>query len=80
MLSRILKRSGCEITFTSDKEIGFDGGHFTGTITLNKPFMVTWKMKNGFISLDVPIAKGKTSSEFKKVGALLDFLKRRLLN
>jgi len=80
MISRILVRAGCEITSVSDNEVGFDGGHFSGTITLHKPFMVTWKMKKGFVSLDVPSANGKTSAEFKKIDALLDFLKRRLLN
>jgi len=80
MISRILVRAGCEITATSETEVGFDGGHFKGTITLTKPFMVTWTMKKGFVSLDVPSANGKSSAEFKKIDSLLDFLKRRLLN
>ena len=80
MVSRILERHGCEITSISDLEISFDKIHFYGIITLKKPFTVTWKMKKGFVSLDVPCANGKTSSQFKKIESMLDFLKRRLLN
>ena len=46
---------------------------------VKKCHRVRWRMKQGYYLFDVPFAPGFTSSEFNRVGDLLDFLQRRLV-
>lgn len=82
-LATLFVKQFTKFGFDSQEEsdrVTFESRALRGDVTLNKPFTVTWKTKRGFEILDHPIAKGTTTAYFKKVGDLLDFLRRTILH
>jgi hypothetical protein len=76
---RVFTKSGFDSQEEGDR-VTFESRALRGDVTLKKPFVVSWKTKKGFEIADHPIAKGMTTAYFKKVGDLLDFLKRSILH
>lgn len=61
--------------------ITFDNHYMRGLVTLDKEsklFKIKWTCKPGYVILDVPIARGSSSVEYKKPQDLLNFIQRRL--
>lgn len=78
VIAGTFRRQGWEAKESPDL-VEFDNPCVRGTVTLKKPFTVTWKCKKGFEILDVPLSAGNTSAQFPNLGRLFDFLQRRLL-
>ena len=58
----------------------FENWYMRGMVTFSKPFFkIKWDCKKGYEIFDVPTAPGGTTSQFKNVKDLLDFLQRRLV-
>jgi hypothetical protein len=82
-LGKFFTRVFCKFGFDSQEEsdrVTFESQALRGEVTLKKPFAVSWKTKRGFEIADHPIANGTTTAYFKKVGDLLDFLRRSILH
>jgi len=82
-LGKLFTRVFCKFGFDSQEEtdrVTFESQALRGEVTLKKPFTVIWKTKRGYEVIDLPLANGNSSAQFKKVGDCLDFLTKYILH
>jgi hypothetical protein len=83
MFAGMLRKQGYDvIEYECFEIVEFSNFVLEGMIQFDKVrkvHRVRWKCKKGYCIFDVPMAPGYSSSEFKHVGDLLNFLQRRLI-
>lgn len=79
LFTRVFGKFGFDFQEETDR-VTFESQALRGEVTLKKPFTVSWKVKRGYDVIDLPIAKGNSSAQFKKVGDCLDFLTKYILH
>lgn len=82
-LAAVFIRSFSKFGFDTNEESGivnFNSKALKGSVTLTKPFTITWKTKDGYEVIDLPLSNGKSSAQFKKVSELLSFMTRYILH
>ena len=71
-----LQKRGLTVT-EAQNGFDFENIYLRGSLTLS-PILLTWKVKPGFELVDTPLAAGKSSASFQKIGDALNFLTLRL--
>jgi hypothetical protein len=83
MFAGMLRKQGYEVVeYGCFDLVEFKNFAIEGMIqfdNMKKVHRVRWKCRKGYEIFDVPMAPGYSSSQFAKVGDLLNFLQRRLI-